>query len=133
MLVLIVEDDPFIGLDLRDELMAAGYEVAGPATQDSEALELAAELRPDVALVDIDLQGNKEGIELARTLRAGGVATVFVSGERAAAFANSDAAFGYLPKPYSHRDVIAAIELIAGLGSGRKPTVVCPRTLELFE
>jgi DNA-binding response OmpR family regulator len=134
MLVLIVEDDLLIGLDLRDELLAAGYHVAGPAAHEREALELAEDLQPDVAVVDIDLHGGQEGLALARVLRARfGVATVFVSGERAAALANTDAAFGYLPKPYTHRDIIAAIEVVAELGKGRaRPTHPVPSALELF-
>lgn len=133
MLVLIVEDDPLIGMDLRDELLAAGYHVAGPASDEREALSLAEDLHPEVAVVDIDLHGGHEGLDLARTLRARGVATVFVSGERAAALANSDAAFGYLPKPYTHRDIIAAIEVVAELGRGAsRPSHEAPRALELF-
>ena len=132
MLVLIVEDDPLIGLDLRDELLAAGYHVAGPACHEREALELATDLHPEVALVDIDLHGGQEGLQLARTLRAHSGAPVSGSRERAAAIANSDAALGSLPKPYTHRDIISVIELVADLGSGREPSVDQPRTLELF-
>jgi len=133
MLVLIVEDDPLIGMDLRDELLAAGYHVAGPACDEGEALSLAREQTPEVAVVDIDLGGGHEGLDLARTLRARGVATVFVSGERAAALANADAAFGYLPKPYSHHDIIAAIEVVAELGRGAaQPSRDAPRSFERF-
>jgi DNA-binding response OmpR family regulator len=134
MFVLIVEDDALIGMDLRDELMAAGYHVAGPAAEVEEALSLAEDLRPEVAVVDIDLHGGNEGLELARQLRRKfGVATVFVSGERAAALANTDAAFGYLPKPYAPRDVIAAIEVVSELGHGRRPPAPSiPKSLELF-
>lgn len=133
MLVLIVEDDPLIGMDLRDELLASGYHVAGPASDEREALSLAEDLHPEVAVVDIDLHGRQEGLDLARTLRARGVATVFVSGERAAALANADAAFGYLPKPYTHRDIIAAIEVVAELGRGAsRPSHEAPQALELF-
>lgn len=134
MLVLIVEDDPLIGMDLRDELLAAGYEVAGPAADEHEALKLALARQPDVAVVDIDLNGGQEGLALARTLRhAMGVATVFVSGERAAAMANTDAAFAFLPKPYTSYDVVSAIEVVAELGRGGDPAgPSIPRALEIF-
>lgn len=133
MLVLIVEDDPLIGMDLRDELLHAGYEVAGPAWDEGEALRLAEEHRPDVAVVDIDLRGGKEGLELSRRLRRERrVATVFVSGERAAALENADAAYGYLPKPYAPRDVIAAIEIVADLREAGRSLREPPPSLELF-
>ena len=133
MLVLIVEDDPLIGIDLRDELLSAGHTGAGPASDAPEALALAAELVLDVAVVDIDLHGRHEGLDLARSLRRHGVATVFVSGEGAAARANSDAAFGYLPKPYTSIDVISAIEVAACLRRGvRPPPPSIPRSMEVF-
>lgn len=134
MLVLIVEDDALVGMDLRDELLRAGYQVAGPAADETEALALASDQAPDVAVVDIDLHGGHEGLELARTLRCQyGVATVFVSGEAAAARANMDAAFGYLPKPYTPGDVVRAIEIVASMGRGDlAPPPPIPRSMELF-
>lgn len=133
MRVLVVEDDPLIGMDLRDELLSAGYDVAGPAADACEALRLAAENVLDVAVVDIDLNGRHEGLQLARDLRGLGVATVFVSGEAAAARANADAAFGFLPKPYTSRDVLGAIEVVAQMGRGeRPPPPSVPLSMELF-
>jgi len=133
MQVLIVEDDPLMGLDLREELLDAGYSVVGPAVDEVEALRLAEDARPRVAVVDINLRGGNEGLEVARRLRLDhGVATVFVSGERDAALRNADAAFGYLPKPYRSQDVVAAIEIVADLGAGGQPRRPPPASMELF-
>jgi len=133
MQVLIVEDDPLMGLDLREELLDAGYSVVGPAVDEVEALRLAQDARPRVAVVDINLRGGNEGLEVARRLRQDhGVATVFVSGERDAALRNADAAFGYLPKPYRSQDVVAAIEIVADLGAGGQPRRPPPASMELF-
>lgn len=133
MHVLIVEDDPLMGLDLKEELQDAGYQVVGPAVDENIALRLAEEERPRVAVVDINLRGGNEGLEVARRLRnEHGIATVFVSGEREAALQNSDAAFGYLPKPYRPQDVVAAIEIVADLGAGGRPRRLPPPSLELF-
>jgi DNA-binding NarL/FixJ family response regulator len=46
----------------------AGYAVLGPAHTSAEALELARSKRPDVALIDIDLEIPEAGIGLARQL-----------------------------------------------------------------
>lgn len=134
MLVLIVEDDPLVGMDLRDELLSAGYEVSGPACSEVEALALAAERRPDVALVDINLDGHNEGVGIARHLTARlGVCTVFVSGERDVALANRDAALGYLPKPYAPVDAVSSVEVAAELGrGGTPPPPMGPKSLEIF-
>ena len=134
MLGLIVEDDPLGGMDLRDELLSAGYEVAGPACSEDEALALAAERRPDVALVDINLDGQNEGVGIARRLTGLlGVCTLFVSGERDVALANRDAAVGYLPKPYAPTDAVLSVEVAAELSrGGTPPPPTGPKSLEIF-
>jgi DNA-binding NarL/FixJ family response regulator len=64
---LIVDDNSFF-LDSASELLAReGLKVVGIASTSAEALQLVSELRPDVALVDIDL-GEEDGFELARRL-----------------------------------------------------------------
>jgi DNA-binding NarL/FixJ family response regulator len=66
---LIVDDN----VSFRDEMCALleeqGISVVGGAGSGTEACQQIAELRPDVALVDIDL-GGESGLELVRTLYA---------------------------------------------------------------
>ena len=69
MRVLIAEDETLIRLDLRAMLEAAGFEVCGEAKTGEEAVELAAGLRPDVAILDVKMPV-LDGIEAsAGTLR----------------------------------------------------------------
>jgi CheY-like chemotaxis protein len=64
---LIVDDSTrFLGV-ARGLLERQGITVVGVASTSAEALERAAELRPDIALVDINL-GRESGFELARQL-----------------------------------------------------------------
>jgi CheY-like chemotaxis protein len=64
---LIVDDNSnFLGA-ARDLLEREGVEVIGVATTGAEAIRLAAELQPDVTLVDIDL-GDESGFDVARAL-----------------------------------------------------------------
>lgn len=64
---LIVDDSPqFLGA-ARDLLESQGIAVVGSASSSAEALRCAAELRPDVTLVDIDL-GSESGLDLAQQL-----------------------------------------------------------------
>jgi DNA-binding NarL/FixJ family response regulator len=67
---LIVDDNTHFLAAARDLLEREGVEVVGVASSAAEALQLADELRPDVALVDIDL-GEESGLDLARRLAAG--------------------------------------------------------------
>ncbi len=53
--VLIVEDEPFIALDIAYGVEQAGGVVVGPATSVAEALRLIEAERPDAAIVDVDL------------------------------------------------------------------------------
>jgi DNA-binding NarL/FixJ family response regulator len=64
---LIVDDNTHFLTAARDLLEREGVEVVGVASSGAEALQLAGMLRPDVALVDIDL-GDESGLDLARRL-----------------------------------------------------------------
>jgi CheY-like chemotaxis protein len=66
---LIVEDEITIALDLEDAMSAMGFNHCDLASSDTKARSLAMETQPDVALVDVCLQGGREGIEAARWLR----------------------------------------------------------------
>jgi DNA-binding NarL/FixJ family response regulator len=67
---LIVDDNPSFRDEMRGLLQEQGIEVIGGAGSGDEAFRQVAELRPDVVLIDIDLQG-ESGFDLARRLRDG--------------------------------------------------------------
>ena len=70
MRVLIVDDHPSVRLGLRALLeQADDVEVAGEAGDGVEALRLAAELRPDLVILDLRLQGEKSGVEVCRSVK----------------------------------------------------------------
>jgi DNA-binding NarL/FixJ family response regulator len=68
---LIVDDSPEFFHAARALLEQQGIEVVGVATSAQEAVRRAEEARPDVTLVDIDLNGDS-GFALVRTLKAEG-------------------------------------------------------------
>src|SRR5713226_3117564 len=102
--ILIVEDEALIASYIEEVLGESGFRVAGIAASGPEALSLAAESRPSLALVDIRLTGPVDGIELACVLRQKfEVPAIFLSGlidrdttERAQAAQP----LGFLPKPF---------------------------------
>ena len=82
MILLVAEDEALIALVLELELRGAGHQVLGPAATPEEALALVEETRPELALIDIDLEDGGDGVALARTLRdRHGVPSLFVSGQ----------------------------------------------------
>ena len=66
--VLIVEDEMVTALDLQAKLVNIGFTVPSIVNSGEEAVNMAAELRPDVVLMDIVLQGEVDGIQAAKKI-----------------------------------------------------------------
>jgi DNA-binding NarL/FixJ family response regulator len=99
---LIVDDNMHFLAAARDLLEREGVEVVGVASSGAEAVQLADELRPDVALVDIDL-GQESGLDVARLLAedARGSRVVLISAYSQSDFADliaASPAVGFVPK-----------------------------------
>jgi CheY-like chemotaxis protein len=78
---LIVEDETLVALSLEADLHALGFGVCEIAGDPQEAFLLAMGDQPDVVLMDVCLQGGREGIRAARWLReVSDVPVVFVTG-----------------------------------------------------
>jgi len=113
--LLIVEDEAIVAADLEGRLVRMGYAVCGRAASGEEALALARTHRPRLVLLDIQLQGTMDGIEVAHILRAElEIPVIFLS-------ANSDETmiqraslagpYGYLLKPFNERELHTNIEV----------------------
>lgn len=110
MVILVVEDETIIGFCLTYVLEEAGHVVLGPAVSSSEALALARANRPDVALVDVDLESPRSGISLARELsEQHGCVVIFTTGQPEIARGHEDCAIGMIAKPYDPGDMPALI------------------------
>jgi DNA-binding response OmpR family regulator len=131
MRVLVVEDEPLIAASIEWELKDCGFEVLGPASSAAHAEDLAGLLRPDIALVDINLLSRGDGVRLARTLRNRGVESVFVTGQLLEARENCDAALGVVAKPFPVEDLGAVVRCAAAIVAGGRPKSP-PPCLELF-
>ena len=66
---LIVEDEIVIAMDLEAQMRKLGFDVCGVTSNAREALSLAMEDPPDLAIMDVYLNGARDGIELARQIR----------------------------------------------------------------
>ena len=133
MRILIVEDEPIAAMSAMSELERAGHEVVGPAASLQDALQLAQECKPELALVDIDLNEAGEGVRVARTLRDLGVASIFVSAQTRVAHDNRHLALGYIGKPYDASDLIRCVDAIdAVLRGDEPPSRSIPTALRLF-
>ncbi|MEX2610493.1 MAG: response regulator transcription factor [Gemmatimonadota bacterium] len=116
--VLIADDHGVVREGLRLLLgEAPGIQVVGQAADGAEALELARELRPDVALLDL-VMPELDGIEATRRMRAEGlptavvILTTFVDQARVRAAVEAGV-LGYLLKDVGRDDLLAAIRAAA--------------------
>src|SRR6185436_16244785 len=100
-------------LSARRLLESQGMEIVGTATGGAEALELAAALSPDLALVDVEL-GEEDGIALADELRSRSPATRVVlistySSDDMRDLTSATSAVGFLPKSRLSGDAVRAL------------------------
>jgi DNA-binding NarL/FixJ family response regulator len=112
--VLIVENEIILALDLADTLSAMGYDVFGPATTADDACRMARDTQPDVVLMDISLNGTRDGIAAAEEIIAEqGSKVIFLSSEddiRVRQRAAAVHAFGWLDKPCAPSHIRKTIE-----------------------
>ena len=66
--VLIAEDEVLVSMFLADLVEDAGFEVVGVARTAPDAVALAQQHRPDIALMDANLKGGASGIDAAEVL-----------------------------------------------------------------
>ena len=130
--LLIVEDDVLPAMAIRDELEDAGYHVLDLTGRHQDALLAAQERHPDLALVNIQLQGRDDGITLAEELKALGIPTLFISGQVSRARSARTVAIGSLPKPYDARDIVRAVDYLLAHLKG-DDTLPRPVGLEVFD
>jgi len=113
--ILIVEDEIIIADNICLILEDLGYEVLEPAINYEEALQTIKDEQPDLAILDIQLAGKKDGVDLAWTIKEQfDFPFIFLT-------SNADAATidrvkkvappAYLVKPFKKEDLYTAIEL----------------------
>lgn len=112
--ILIVEDEGILAEDLGQSLENLGYLVSGKVSTGREAIELAENLRPDLILMDIKLQGDIDGIEAADQIRTRlDIPVVYLTGyaeEDVLLRAKKTEPYGYLGKPISLSELRSTLD-----------------------
>ena len=113
--ILIVEDELLIAAILSKKLEKLGYEVVGTAASGQEALMAITKMSPDVVLMDIIIQGDRDGIETAQQVRDRfGIPIIFItaySDDATLDRVEQSGAYGFILKPFKDREIHAAIKL----------------------
>ncbi len=122
MRVLIADDHPIVRKGLRRLLESSGIDVVAEAVDAREALRLAVEARPDVAVLDLFMPAGG-GLEATRRIlreRPGTRVVVMsgVAGSKEAGDALRAGATAFLPKTATYPEILAAVRA-AHEGQGR--------------
>jgi response regulator NasT len=112
--VLLADDESLRVMSLKGQLESMGHKVIAEAANGKEAVNLARELKPDLAILDIKMP-EMDGIEAARTITQERpipiiLLTAFSEKELAERAAEANVA-AYLMKPVSEHDLLPAIAL----------------------
>jgi two-component system response regulator HydG len=121
--ILIVEDQFIEANNLSLILGAAGYELCSIARSVRIALTIIENERPDLVLLDIFLQGELTGIDLARQLEKMNIAFVFISANsnrEVLDAAKTTRPYGFLVKPIRKNDVLVMIDVACYLHQQRQ-------------
>lgn len=113
--ILLVEDERITSKLIQRYIFDLGYYLAGAVSSGEEALEIVNSHEPDIILMDINLEGNLDGIEYAKSINSSfSIPFVYITSssdystiERA----KESNAYGYIIKPFSKKDLRATVEM----------------------
>lgn len=112
---LIVEDDVLISMDIDDILREHDIDVIGIARSASQALDMLHSRAPDIALLDITIQGSDNGIDIARVIRKDyNIPFIFLTSHADKVTldeAKKTLPYGYIVKPFQPKDIYSTIEM----------------------
>ncbi|MEP4532698.1 MAG: response regulator [Cyclobacteriaceae bacterium] len=113
--ILVVEDEWVVSEEVKEILEKNNFEVVGQAADAQTALEIAEEFKPDIALLDINIKGDKDGIELAALLQnscdPGIIFLTAYDDQKYLDRAKSVNPQAYIVKPFREKNIVIAIEL----------------------
>ncbi len=113
--ILVVEDEAVVAIDVRGHLERLGYEVVAVADSGEEACRLAAELAPDLVLMDVRLRGEMDGVEAGGQIRDElGLPVIYLTAyadEETLGRAKATGPHGYVLKPFDERDLHVTVEV----------------------
>jgi len=113
--ILVVEDEGIEALSLQQKLKARGYDVPEIVYTGEDAVKKAAQISPDLVIMDIMLHGEMDGITAVEKIHAHfDIPIIYIT-----AYADDDTLkrakitepYGYIVKPFKERELIISIEM----------------------
>lgn len=126
--LLIVEDEKLVADDIGNELIDAGYEIAGKVPSVKKAKQLLAkDTTIDIVLIDIMLKGDQTGIALAKHIDvySPNIPYIFLTSYSDTTTINlvksTTSPYAYILKPFNKRQIVVSIEMALENFSKKKP------------
>ena len=128
--ILIVEDEPLVAFDNEHLLRECGYEVVATVDTLADAVRVLGEEEVDLVLSDIKLNGDGDGMDVARAAGARQVPVLFVTAN--CPIEARTLGIGCLAKPYTDKVLKGALEAVDRKVQGKR-TRRLPAGLSLYE
>lgn len=113
--ILLVEDEAVTYYETKKMLENWGYNLVGTATSGEIAISMIEEYHPDLILMDVNLKGEMDGIDVAKkTLKMSKVPIIYISAhteDQILQKAKKTEPYGFLIKPYGKNELRFAIEI----------------------
>jgi DNA-binding NarL/FixJ family response regulator len=122
--ILIIEDEPAIAVDIAINLENCGYDIMDVLHSAEDGLEFLMGNRPDLIMLDINLEGEMSGIDLARIIdKEYGIPFIYLT-----SYADDDTInkaadtfpASYLVKPFKEQDLAPAVKIALMRKAGNK-------------
>lgn len=111
--ILIIEDEPIIAMDIRSYLRKLDYQIVGVAHNSEQALDMIYNRKPELVLLDINIDGTKDGIEIAAIINEKyKIPFIYLtshSDEHTLGRATDTKPYGYIVKPFDENDLKTSI------------------------
>ncbi|MDC7227051.1 MAG: PAS domain S-box protein [Spirochaetales bacterium] len=113
--ILIVEDEVILSMDMTSSLESMGYEVVDAVPSGEEALSLVETDPPDLVLMDVQLEGELDGIQTAEKINNRDfIPIIYISGhtdELTLSRAKITGPYGYISKSFNYNELRTAIDM----------------------
>lgn len=112
--IYIVEDEPIIVIAINTVLKKAGYPILGDADNVEDAYKEISTLNPDLVVIDIALEGKKDGVDLALMLEKLDLPYLFLTSQTDPLTINKvkkSNPLGYIVKPFTESSLKSNLEL----------------------
>jgi PAS domain S-box-containing protein len=113
--ILVVEDEMITGMDIQNRLKNLGYNVPVVVSSGSEAIKKVKENNPDLVLMDINLNGEMDGVEASSKIHSfSDIPVIYLtaySDDNTLERAKITEPYAYIVKPFKDRELNINIEI----------------------